>query len=236
MCRRNAFTLVELLVTISIISLLIAVLLPTLSGARRAARSAACLSNVRQLTLATHTYAMDFSGVPPMARWNGRHWMMYLEPYYASTDVLLCPEAATRPAELGDGAGVGEFMAWERWDPVSFVPRRVWRGSYGYNGWMSRDGVRDPENYPGFYFGAMDGHPLMSTIPVFGDARNQLAYPEQNNGPESPQIGVFVLRQRHAAESINLAFADGSAARVKVFDLWNYRWSRRFEPQGTKDF
>jgi prepilin-type N-terminal cleavage/methylation domain-containing protein/prepilin-type processing-associated H-X9-DG protein len=48
---RHAFTLVELLVVITIIGILIAVLLPAVQAAREAARRAQCGSNLRQLAL-----------------------------------------------------------------------------------------------------------------------------------------------------------------------------------------
>ncbi len=54
-----AFTLVELLVSIAIVGLLIAVLLPSLGGARSTARSSLCASNVRQIALANDAYAND---------------------------------------------------------------------------------------------------------------------------------------------------------------------------------
>lgn len=63
-CRRigRGFTLVELLVVISIIALLIGILLPALSAARQVARASACASNIRQVGLALHTYINDYDG------------------------------------------------------------------------------------------------------------------------------------------------------------------------------
>jgi prepilin-type N-terminal cleavage/methylation domain-containing protein/prepilin-type processing-associated H-X9-DG protein len=59
---RRAFTLVELLVVIGIISILIGILLPTLSRARESANRAACLSNLRQIAQMFHIYANNNKG------------------------------------------------------------------------------------------------------------------------------------------------------------------------------
>ncbi len=55
--KRNAFTLVEALVVIGILSTLLAILLPAASSARASARAAECQSNLRQLGIASTAYA-----------------------------------------------------------------------------------------------------------------------------------------------------------------------------------
>lgn len=90
LCRQPAgqrgFTLVELLVVISIIALLIALLLPALSAAREVARQTNCMSNLRQVGLAFQMYANDNNEWLPGFRNFGHsdddwpYWMDYIDP------------------------------------------------------------------------------------------------------------------------------------------------------------
>ncbi len=62
---RQAFTLVELLTIIAIISMLVGLLFPALSQARERGRRINCLSNLRQLSIAMNLYADDNKGRLP---------------------------------------------------------------------------------------------------------------------------------------------------------------------------
>jgi prepilin-type N-terminal cleavage/methylation domain-containing protein/prepilin-type processing-associated H-X9-DG protein len=79
---RFAFTLVELLVVIGIIGVLVAILMPVLSKARRQANTVQCLSNERQLMMATIQYCNDWDGSMPFTGWgaSGPNWLNNTPP------------------------------------------------------------------------------------------------------------------------------------------------------------
>ncbi|MBN1489307.1 MAG: type II secretion system protein [Phycisphaerae bacterium] len=66
--RDRAFTLIELLVVVAIISMLIAMLLPSLSRARQHAQSVVCLSNLRQMGIAAQAYVCVNSDFYPVGQ------------------------------------------------------------------------------------------------------------------------------------------------------------------------
>ncbi len=90
---RRAFTLVELLVVITIIGILIALLLPAVQAAREAARRMQCSNNMKQTMLAVHLYH-EAKGVFPVGvsatASNGAFatWMDYLLPYLEKESLL----------------------------------------------------------------------------------------------------------------------------------------------------
>ena len=70
----KAFTLVELLVVISVISILISILLPALGRVRQQAKSIQCLANLRQLGVAFYLYGNDYEGRALPTWMKGEFW------------------------------------------------------------------------------------------------------------------------------------------------------------------
>lgn len=68
--RRKGFTLIEILIVIAIIAILVGILLPALGNARKVAQKTKCMSNMRQITMASIVYAQNYKDqIWPAAYW-----------------------------------------------------------------------------------------------------------------------------------------------------------------------
>ncbi len=101
---RRAFTLLELLIVITIIVILVALLMPALDGSTARARTAQCISNMRQLSGAWTSYHADNGGNFPVAETGAGCWVLsgtgtaaieggVLFPYVKDVKVYQCPAA-----------------------------------------------------------------------------------------------------------------------------------------------
>lgn len=81
------FTLIELLIVISIIAVLAALLLPALSRAKQTAISSKCISNLKQIGVGGTLYSQDYNGFIPLIEghyggvWYSAHWYGSVYPY-----------------------------------------------------------------------------------------------------------------------------------------------------------
>lgn len=96
----SAFTLVELLVVIAIVSALAAILFPVFAQAKESAKRAVCISNLREISVATSSYVSDYDDrfmlinhqptELPNSR-NDRTWVQLVLPYSHSFSIFHCP-------------------------------------------------------------------------------------------------------------------------------------------------
>ena len=100
---QNAFTLIELLVVVAIIAILASMLLPALAGAKVSARKVLCMSNQKQIALATQMYGDDFEGNFPKATGQDHtEWIkaMIRAGYFSSLKIFKDPSESEGPHDF----------------------------------------------------------------------------------------------------------------------------------------
>jgi prepilin-type N-terminal cleavage/methylation domain-containing protein/prepilin-type processing-associated H-X9-DG protein len=245
MKKQYAFTLVELLVVLTIIAFLLAILIPALQKAREQGKEIVCRSNLKQWATMFVMYA-NANNNHFMPGWvtKGGLWMLALKPYYqGSRDVRLCPKAITLLSTI-PGHIIGTFTAWGKYgDPGYTIP--YWGeaglyGSYGINNWVHDPPdayVADEAKRREFWRTIIVTGGASYTIPVFGDcvwegtASDTLDPPPLTPAvkPSGDKGGMWEFCIPRHGGAINMTFLDGSAKKVGLKQLWNLKWSRNFK-------
>lgn len=220
--RCHAFTLIELLVTISVIALLIGIMLPVLALARSVARQATCLSQFRQIGIATNLYTDA----------NQQNWPRSSHSAFANQTT---PWGRELMPYLGYGRYRGINAEWQQlFNTLYRCPAddRIERWSYGKSVWFeltSGETGAAVGGWSGPTYYRVDDVPRLSATVLFGElssgsnADHLMANFWLQGG--TPEIDV----DRHGKTSVYL-YGDGHASAdhftstfelTESIDQWN---------------
>jgi prepilin-type N-terminal cleavage/methylation domain-containing protein len=188
--RVKGFTLIELLVVIAIIAILAAILFPVFAQARESARSASCLSNLRQFATATLQYVQDYDEVFPQSVYsmdnilllpgtNDRVFTVFdaVMPYMKNVDIIVCP--SNRP-------GID-------WEAILATIRLRTAGNFRYASYAYNFALfQDPSLPPGLW----ENDPVVPMAAVQDPVNTIMFYDSVYKHPMDPLIDPNCPRPR----------------------------------------
>lgn len=144
----KSFTLMELLIVITVIMLLITMLLPVLRIARERAREISCVNNLKQIGSGTYSYINDFNGyaLPPILETSYGEilWLVHLynEADYVGAESCCCPSVYDEQSFKPWGAS---HFPDDTLENASYVMNTIAAGS-----WNGAAISSDPDNSTGW--------------------------------------------------------------------------------------
>ncbi len=212
--RTRGFTLVEMLVVISIIAILAGLLLPTLSSSMAKSKELHCINNVGQHAKAVIQLASQNRGRLIAPDPTGQ-WMLTLDRLLGlgqRTEARLCPNAVR--ANAGRGS-VDRAWTLNGWVGSLAINTHISAMSPGTNDYtlMSQTEARTPAFTDGAWF---------ESGPVTG-----VSWPADLGGASN-----WIL-DRHR-KAIAVSFCDGHAERVELAMIWDLKWNRTYIPAGRQ--
>jgi type II secretory pathway pseudopilin PulG len=247
-----AFTIIELLVVISIIFLLTATLFPLLRKARGQTRTTVCMSNLKQWALSYQLYATENNSKYPPAepKSTTQTWMTKLSMYCSDIQsVRNCPSATkvNEDGQLPTGVLGTTKKAWYLTAPFDLSPRYR-TGSYAENIYiaqphpemeMEMDSQGNQNYLSNFWSGPEDKGAAQT--PLLIDSRWYIIAPEETQ--PLPSDGKVVVNnttktwvdsaamKRHN-DGVNTLFLSGSIIKVNAEELWNMKWHKNYKKRG----
>jgi len=213
---RYAFTLVELLVVIAIIAVLVALLIPTIGGARERGRQAKCLSNMRQWATALNLYLAENEGVLPEEGADEPNalapndyddpnaWFNRIPPFLEEDTLSTLVDAGNAPGP-GNGAPIFTCPTLKDTD----VPNHsdtVPAFSYAYNLWIDHTPSERASDQ-----GFPSGLGRLLRISQLSEPTQFVVFGEVATTEFDYMTGFDMVFRHGGGSQINLAFADGHA-------------------------
>lgn len=199
----HGFTLIELLVVVAIITLLMSILTPSLSRARQQAKSAVCMTRLREFMHGLMAYASDFDGQLPPMRYRASE--AFDAPYHGWAEALYTDMYGDTLYSFEEPFPVMRNLdgRFELWVCKEGVPRADSTGHYRVYEWS-------------WYQRALDN--IHARLPVIMDA-NPMVFDEcdleRSDIPMEHIAGLegeAYIDERHYGGA-NYAFNDGHAER-----------------------